>query len=508
MRKLLVMVLLIGPVAPVPAADKVDFEARAKAIAPFLDDQTFGIGHVDVSHLNVDKLVATVGELGKIEAEELVKPKKVVSDWLAAFIKAGGNEIYVVLSTKDLLSNHEPFFVVPLSERANDEVLGLLFSESSPRLKRAIIKKAVVVGSDSTIDRLREMKPSERPDLPKAFAAAGDTTAQFILLPSDDNRKVIDQLLPMLPKEIGGGSTKAFTHGVRWAALGVDGPPKIAAKLLVQAPDAGAAKDLHAAIVSLFNGLNENKHFQKTIPGFEKLAAVLKPTIKDDQLTVGMDEKTIKEIVSPLIVRAREAATRMQSTNNLHQIAIAMHNYHSTYNKFPPAFSVDKDGKPLLSWRVHILPYIEQDNLYKEFHLDEPWDSEHNKKLIPRMPRTYQSSKKLPEVLGVTTYLTPRAKETAFPGKDAIAIKDIADGTSNTILTVDADDDHAVIWTKPDDLKIDPKKPHAGLGNRNGEGFQVGFCDGSVRYLKKDISIKNLWAMFTIAGGEVINFDE
>jgi hypothetical protein len=507
MRKLLFLVFLIGPVAPIWAADKVDFEARAKVIAPFVDDQTFGIGHVDVTHVNVDKLVATVGELGKIDAEELVKPKKEVSDWLAAFAKAGGKEIYVVLSTKDLLSNQEPFFVVPLSEGANDEALGK-FLATGYRQKPATINKAVVVGSESTIDRLREMKPSERPDLPKAFAAAGDTTAQFILLPSDDNRKVIDQLMPMLPKEFGGGSTKAFTKGVRWAAIGVDGPPKIAAKLLIQTPDAGAAKDLHEAIESLFKGVNENKHFQKIVPGFEKLAGVITPTLKDDQLSVSLEEKTIKDIVSPMIVRARDAATRMQSGNNLKQLALAMHNYHSAYNKFPPAFSVDKDDKPLLSWRVHILPYIEQDNLYKEFHLDEPWDSEHNKKLIARMPKLYQSSKKLPEVLGVTTYLTPRAKETAFPGKDAIAIKDITDGTSNTILIVDADDDHAVIWTKPDDLKIDSKKPQAGLGNRNGEGFQVAFADGSVRFLKKDVSIKNLWAMFTIAGGEVVVDDD
>ncbi|HEV3238701.1 MAG TPA: DUF1559 domain-containing protein [Gemmataceae bacterium] len=507
MRKLLLLVFLIGPAAPVLAADKVDFEAQAKVIAPFLDEQTFGIGHVDVSHLNVDKLAATMGELGKIDAEDLVKPKKEISDWLAAFTKAGAKEIYLVLSTKDLLSGNEPFFVIPLSEGANDEAIGKLLS-TGPRMKSTTIGKAVVVGNESTLDRIREMKPSERPDLPKAFAAAGDTSAQFILLPSEDNRKVIDQLLPMLPKEIGGGSTKAFTHGVRWAALGVDGPPKLDAKLTIQAPDAGAAKDLHAAIVSLFKAVNDNKEFQKKFQGFDKLAVVLTPAVKEDQLTVAMDDKVIKEIVSPLVVRAREAALRMQSSNNLKQLALAMHNYHSTYNKFPSAFSVDKDDKPLLSWRVHILPYIEHEALYKEFHLDEPWDSEHNKKLIAQMPKVYQSSKKLPEALGVTTYLTPRAKETAFPGKDAIAIKDITDGTSNTILIVDADDDHALVWTKPDDLKIDSTKPHTGLGNRNDEGFLVAFADGSVHFLKKDISIKNLWAMFTIAGGEVVTLDE
>ena len=86
-----------------------------------------------------------------------------------------------------------------------------------------------------------------------------------------------------------------------------------------------------------------------------------------------------------------DAARRAQSMNNLKQFALAMHNYHDTNGKFPAASSFDKDGKPLLSWRVHVLPYLEQAELYKQFHLDEPWDSEHNKKLIEKMPNVLAS---------------------------------------------------------------------------------------------------------------------
>ena len=85
-----------------------------------------------------------------------------------------------------------------------------------------------------------------------------------------------------------------------------------------------------------------------------------------------------------------ENAARSQCINNLKQIGLAMHNYHAMHKTFPPAYTVDKAGKPLLSWRVLILPYLEQDALYKEFHLDEPWDSEHNRALIDRMPATYR----------------------------------------------------------------------------------------------------------------------
>src|SRR5262245_822885 len=91
----------------------------------------------------------------------------------------------------------------------------------------------------------------------------------------------------------------------------------------------------------------------------------------------------------PAVAKARIAGNSSRSANNLKQIMLAFHNYHDLYNGMPSAAICDKNGKPLLSWRVAILPLIEQDNLYKQFKLDEPWDSEHNKKLIPMMPKIY-----------------------------------------------------------------------------------------------------------------------
>src|SRR5262245_33526563 len=262
MRKLLALLFVTAIAVPVWAADKFDPEARAKVIAPFLDNQTIGVGHVDVTRLSVERIASAIGEVGKIEAAELEKPKKETADWLAAFTKAGGKEIYVVLSTRDILAGNEPFFVIPLSEQANEEALGKLMA-SNPRIKHTQIGKALVIGSEATLDRVREIKPSERPDLAKAFAAAGDTTAQFLLLPSEDNRKVVEQMLPTLPKDLGGGATKPFTRGIQWSAVGLDGPPKISAKLVVQAPDAAAAKELKTAFADLAKALKENKQFQE-----------------------------------------------------------------------------------------------------------------------------------------------------------------------------------------------------------------------------------------------------
>src|SRR5262249_57143177 len=115
--------------------------------------------------------------------------------------------------------------------------------------------------------------------------------------------------------------------------------------------------------------------------------------------------------------------------------------------------SFGEDAKPLLSWRVHLLPFLGQNELYKEFHLDEPGDSEHNRKLLARMPDVYRSFNVRLKRTGKTVFVLPVGPQTAFPGgPKATRIVELVDGTSNTVLVVTADDVHPVPWTKPEDL--------------------------------------------------------
>jgi hypothetical protein len=202
-------------------------------------------------------------------------------------------------------------------------------------------------------------------------------------------------------------------------------------------------------------------------------------------------------------------AQRVQCSNNLRQIGLALHNYHDAYLKFPAAATFDKNGKPLLGWRVHILPFLEQEQLYREFHLDEPWDSEHNKKLIPRMPAVYRCpSQKLTEA-GKTTYLAPIGEKTMFSGgATGTRFADVTDGTSNTIFIVDANDEHAVTWTKPDDLKYDSKKPLEGLLGKHPGFFTILMADGSVHHLRDGANENTMRAMFTRNGGETFELPE
>jgi hypothetical protein len=143
----------------------------------------------------------------------------------------------------------------------------------------------------------------------------------------------------------------------------------------------------------------------------------------------------------PAVQKVREAAARVQSQNNLKQIGLAMHMYFgSQLGRVPPAASRGPDGKPLLSWRVAILPHIGEEGLYRQFRLNEPWDSPHNKALLPLMPKVYLLPGEQPGPDGLTKYrvfvgpgtaFEDRPQGVRFPG-------DFPDGSSNTILVVEA----------------------------------------------------------------------
>jgi hypothetical protein len=202
----------------------------------------------------------------------------------------------------------------------------------------------------------------------------------------------------------------------------------------------------------------------------------------------GVGPPVMIALLLPAVQAAREAARRMASMNNLKQLALAMHNHHDVYGRFPAAVSRADDGTPLLSWRVHLLPFVEEQALYREFRLDEPWDSPHNRQLIERIPPIYQNPNAGAEETR-TQYLVFQGDETVFPPDRSLGLADILDGSSNTLLMVEADEDQAVIWTRPDDLRYDPENPRAGLGNARLGGFLAAFCDGSVQFLGDDIDL-------------------
>jgi hypothetical protein len=190
---------------------------------------------------------------------------------------------------------------------------------------------------------------------------------------------------------------------------------------------------------------------------------------------------------------------RVSCSNNLKNIALALHNYHDTHGAFPPAFVPDEDGRPMHSWRVLILPYLEEKARYDQYDFQQPWDAPDNRRLLTPVPPVYQCPADLAVVRGRgswTSYVAIVGERTAWPGSKSRKFADFADGTSNTIWLVE-DQSHQIPWMEPRDLTLDQAitllnstDRQSSSVHRWGDFFHeywcfraIGFADGSRRYL-------------------------
>jgi hypothetical protein len=208
-------------------------------------------------------------------------------------------------------------------------------------------------------------------------------------------------------------------------------------------------------------------------------------------------------LLAPTVARVQAAKRRAVSVNNLKQIGLAFHNYHDRYGHFPASVNRDKGRFPY-SWRVAILPFIEQQELYSRYRFDEPWDGPNNRELIDRMPAVYAYpvAAGTPSSRSNASYFVFTGDSTIGGAEGGAKVQQITDGTSNTLLAVE--DKRDIPWTKPEDIPFDPKAPPPELGGFSPDGFNAVFGDGAVRYLKKSINPMLLKALITRNGGEVV----
>jgi hypothetical protein len=201
-----------------------------------------------------------------------------------------------------------------------------------------------------------------------------------------------------------------------------------------------------------------------------------------------------------------DSEARAASVRNLMTLGLAMINFANDRNQLPAA-AIRKDGKPLLSWRVALLPFLEEQALYDKFHLDEPWDSPHNKPLLDQMPAIYAPVTLKNDGSKQTTYYQVFVGPGAlFEGDKGLKRKEIKDGANLTILVVEAA--RPVPWTKPEDLSFDKEKPLPELGGLFKAGFNAVFADGSAHFLGRNTEPEVLRALITPNGGEPVDSEK
>lgn len=229
------------------------------------------------------------------------------------------------------------------------------------------------------------------------------------------------------------------------------------------------------------------------------------------------------------IEAARAAARRAQSMNNLKQIALAFHNYSDVYRAFPPAVIYGPDGKPWHSWRVLLLPFLEQVALYEQYDFSEPWDSPKNIKLAETVLAVYRDPARegsdaftdYGAIVGENAIFRPDFVKMKSPDdfpacltSNKTHFRDVTDGTSNTIMFATLDPSRKIPWTKPEDIVFDENFPGvgkpAGIGAlHRGAGPDtpvalVSLADGSVRVIPGDLDAATITPFLTRNGGEVV----
>ncbi|MCL2005063.1 MAG: DUF1559 domain-containing protein [Planctomycetaceae bacterium] len=372
--------------------------------------------------------------------------------------------------------------------------------------------------------------PAERPDFAEAFRAVEGAPIQIAVALPDFSRKVIRDTAPRLSGPFSTLDIVTPLSSLRWKTVGIDPAAStlhITAAMMTELAATNTRHGLQEALtlyiqqgIKELEVLPDDFTIKSLLPILKNRAdwihSLLIPKQEGNNLVLHWEKPQFDEMLESampaITLLAQTEADRMQRqpcVNHMQQFALAFHNYHDSNGSFPPAYTVDDDGKPLHSWRVLVLPYIGQSGLYHSIRLDEPWDSEHNKQFHDKMPATFRcpvSSIGDPNrdtvycmVVGTETIGVPDGKEMSFHG--------ITDGTSNTILLVERKT--PVCWMEP----VDVLQAHAylgvnqhadGLGSEHIGGVVVGFADGSVRFMREGIPLDVLKAFLTRAGGESV----
>ncbi len=488
---------------------------------PYLSESTVAILRVNLQTFDPAssglQIAKTLG-LNAAEQQPIAAVAQIATGLRGQLIEVGVTDVNLVFDLEQFPPG-EPYVLFRYKKGSNRDAVRASIDAAIAVSKRKTFPErhdfggVVFGGAKDVLETLRLRPGGARPKLREALTATQDHAVQIVFGLTADQHRVLRETLPAFPAPFSALDGAMLSRGVQFVSFGATLTPKAKVDLLIQSADADAATTLKQSAQAALNLLKELPAAKQVVPRIEQLVAKLQLEQEETRLrlTIAEDGPIFGELVTlaqAALAPALARTARSNAVNRLKQLMLAMHNYHDGRKVLPAHANYSPKGKPLLSWRVHILPFVDAGKLYSEFDLDEPWDSPHNRKLIAKMPRAYRVPGSKVAGAGKTGYVLPILKDGSAittGTKNGNRFRDITDGLSNTIMIVEVDDERSVIWTKPDDLVVDPGKPLAGLRVWASGVWNAAIADGSVRGFPTETDSKKVRALLTRAGGEVVS---
>lgn len=524
-----------------------------EAIKPLIKQNTMLVAHVDLENLALDTMfdkletrfaavmakAAPMMEEGDAEAmqtetEQQLGMGRLMSGAMLQSLAENGVTEFYVLSVVELMQEYPAIIAVPGEPDLPEELEAMLEGMDATKVGVvegmtlfAVSANAQPIAGAQFLRRFNALKTAERPEITAAMKLQGKSPIRVVFAPPAALKGMAQMMLPMMmaevPAEIDAKLLMDVVQQVESVSLGVT-PGELRINAAVQFPTEELPKKIEVELASQLD-----KTLTDVPDGAMLMMAAMKPMIDDfmpkankNRLILVVNEKkldkyqdTLIATMLPAVTAAREAARRMQCSNNLKQLGLSLHNYHEVQNAFPPLYTVDADGKPLHSWRVLVLPFIEEQALYSEIRLDEPWDSEHNSQFHDRVISVFQCPSSADAEPGANCCYAVIGGEAFIPAKAAGSKKgrsmsEITDGLSNTLAIVEVKTPFC--WMDPtQDLKLsdleEVGEPEGRIGSAHPGGFNACLLDGSVRYVSETADPKTLKALGTRAGRETVPWD-
>lgn len=484
----------------------------AQANPAWLDDQTVAVARLSFdSPAKGEALLDLLAQTVKPATNEINIWKSQLAAISQAIQAGGGKEVIIVYSMADSFAD-QPLLVFPGMKSLNMETLANTFlgngvlrsARTSRKLTVATIGGDSLVGTSSALTRINSRKSAT------VNARLNRSTADNLLTLTatlnSDQRRAASEIAGALPTVLGNGTFGDLLTEVEIVQVDVTKNNSVAITLL------GKSAAIEARLRTIKANLAQDEKLANSARAtlgkylVDQLVSQT-PLRQDDSITYTLPlAEAMQSDLGVALGKAILESDRLTATYKLRVLGIALHNFYSAHNKFP-SVTLGANGKPrTLSWRVDLLPFLDQGALWKEFHHDEPWDSAHNKQLIARMPDVFRCPhSKHALSSGLSTFVLPVHEKAMWSKTWETEFKGIEDGTSNTIMIVDARDELAQVWTKPDPFEIDMSAPEKQLGGHFEGAILFGRGDSSADTLPSD-KFQWLPALLTRAGGEVTGF--